>query len=324
MRSKPTCTVRDIGEVVNALPSMFGFPPQDSLVALGLRGKRVCFGMRVDLDEVEDRDVAAEYVVGHLQHQRADGAIVIAVGQPLDVGRELVLAIESRLHAARRNDGRRLNVQPVAGGWATDDRFWVSMAGGDPDGYPYRRSLDHPVSLQAIAEGQEIVASRAELEAKLEPFGGIRRRWLDASAGSIAERCDAATDDELSKEVERVVHDLLAGRPVADGPILRVAYAITRIPVRDSAWGLITPDNARDMVRVWMHVARIASPDWAPPALSLVAFTAWLRGDGAFAVTAAQRALQLAPGYSMARLMMTTATSGFSPDQWPGWPSSVE
>ena len=319
MRSRPTATAHDIGDVINALPTMFGFPPQDSLVGLGLDGKRIRFGMRLDLADVDDVDAAAGFVVRHLQNQAAgsgvDGAITVAVGQPLDLGRQLVLAVESRLFAGWCDDVP-LTVGPVAGGWATDDRYWVSMEGGDPDGYAYRRSLVHPIALQGIVEGQEIVGSRAEFAVRFEPIGGVRRRWLDATATEIGARREATNDAELAAAVLPAVHDLYATRPVSDGRVLDLAHAMTRIPVRDSAWMLITPANARDMVRVWIHVARCAPTDWAPPALSLAAFAAWLTGDGACAVTAAQRALTIDAGYSLARLMLQLATSGIAPDAW--------
>jgi hypothetical protein len=319
MRSRPTATAHDIGDLINAMPTMFGFPPHDSLVCLGLDGKRICFGMRLDLSDAADVERTADYVARHLQNQVAgsgiDGAIVIAVGQPLELGRELVLAVESRLFAGRC-EGLRLTVDPVAGGWATDNRYWVSMADGDPNGYPYQRSLAHPITLQGIAEGQEIVGSRAELEARFEPVGGAKRGWLDSTSTHIAARREATLDAELADLVLPVVHDLYATRPVGDGPVLELAYAMTRIAVRDLAWELITPANARDMVRVWVHVARWAPTDWAPPALSLAAFAAWLTGDGACAVAAAQRALGIDPGYSMGALMLRLATSGIAPDAW--------
>lgn len=319
MRSRSTATAHDIGDLINAMPTMFGFPPQNSLVGFGLAGRQIRFGIRLDLCDVDDVESAADCVVRHLQQQVAGtgitGAIVVAIGEPLEMGRQLVGEIEARLFAGQ-SDGVPVTVEPVAGGWATDDRFWITMAGGDPDGYPYRRSLDHPIALCGIAEGKEVVGSRAELEAKLEPVEGIRRRWLNASAAQIEKRHRGTSDAELSDIVLPLVLDLYATRPVGDGPVLELAYAITRLAVRDSAWQLITPDNARDMVRVWVHVARWAPVDWAPPALSLAAFSAWLRGDGAFAVTAAQRALSLDPYYPMAGLMLRLATSGLPPGAW--------
>src|SRR5690349_9367326 len=75
MRSRPTATAHDIGDLINAMPTMFGFPPQDSLVGLGLDGKRVCFGMRLDLADVADVEKTADYVVRHLQNQVAGSGI---------------------------------------------------------------------------------------------------------------------------------------------------------------------------------------------------------------------------------------------------------
>lgn len=319
MRSRPTATAHDIGDLINAMPTMFGFPPQDSFVGFGLDGKRICFGMRLDLSDIGDVESAADYIVRHLQNQVVSsgikGAIVVALGEPLDRGRDLVLAVESRLFAGR-SERRRITVRPVAGGWATDDRYWVSMAGGDPDGYPYRRSLDHPLTLQGIAEGQEVVASRAELAAKLAPIKGPRRRRIQSAAADIKKHHGATSDDALVETVRSTVQDLYAMRHVSDRSVVEVAYALSRRGVRNSAWDLITPDNARDMVRVWVHVARCAPTAWAPTALGLVAWSAWLRGDGAFAVTAAQRALEIDKDCPMALFMLGLATSGVSPDLW--------
>ena len=113
----------------------------------------------------------------HLEQQRAEGAITLAIGEPLDLGRRLVLAVEARL----------VRVRPVAGGWATDDRYWVSMAGGSPRGYAYRRSLDHPAAAQAVWEGQEIAPSRAAIEATMAPLDGDRLDEVEAMADQVVE-----------------------------------------------------------------------------------------------------------------------------------------
>src|SRR3546814_10153661 len=92
-----------------------------------------------------------------------------------------------------------------------------------------------------------------------------------------------------------------------------MALLVTRIKIRDEAWSLITPENARDYVRVWLHVARHVPHEWAPSAYSLAAFACWMCGDGAKSVMAAEQALRLDPDYSMAALVLDLATSGLSP-----------
>jgi len=317
MTKRPIYQAQDLGELINSLPGMYGFPPADSLVVLGLNGKRIVFGVRLDLPEADQIDSVADLAVRHLRRQGVEGAIVLALGEPIDIGRQAVLAIEARLDTVRA----------VAGGWATDERFWVSMAGGDPHGYAYRRSLDHPASAYAVLAGQEIAPSREALATRVLPASGERQVWIERTADETVERF-VAEYGHLSAEmlVERattefvpVVHDLLARRPVDDETLLRLGFALTRIEIRDALWGLITRDNAPDLVGVWLHLARSLPVKWTPAALCLAAFASWLAGDGAMAVIAAERAAVVDGEYSMAELMLTLATSGVSPLDWNGW-----
>jgi len=307
--------VGDLGDLINALPVLFGFPPENSLVTLGLHGPRIVFGMRLDLADVgEDIDRTAELAVRHLEQQRAEGAITLAIGEPLDLGRRLVLAIEARL----------IRVRPVAGGWATDDRYWVSMAGGSPRGYAYRRSLGHPAAAQAVWEGQEIASSRAAVEATMAPLDGPRLAQVTATAHQVVEDLGSQCDPDLNQgaaayladDVLPALEDLKDGKPVSERRLLRMAFLVTRIKIRNEVWALITPDNARDYVRVWLHVARHVPHEWAPAAYSLAAFACWMCGDGAKSVMAAEQALRLNPDYSMAGLVRELATSGLSPQVW--------
>jgi len=306
----------DLGELINALPALFGFPPENSLVTLGLLGPRIVFGMRLDLADVQDVDRTAELAVRHLERQRADGAITLAIGEPLDLGRRLVLATEARL----------VRVHPVAGGWATEDRYWVSMAGGTPRGYAYRRSLDHLAAVQAVWEGQEIAPNRAAIEATMAPLEGARLSEVEALAGRVVEEFlsqgEPDTSAQLGMEANFAQHvlpaleDLVDGKAVSDARLLRVAFLVTRATIRDEACGLITLDNARDYVRVWLHVARHVPHAWAPSAYSVAAFACWMSGDGARSVMAAEQALRIDPDCSVAGLMRDLATSGLSPQEW--------
>jgi hypothetical protein len=321
-QDRPVFKAGDIGELINALPCMFGFPPDDSLVVLGMQGPRIGFGMRLDLADVgrgaSGIAKTASLAVGHLEHQRVEGAIVLAIGEPLALGRRLVAAVESRL----------VRVRPVAGGWATDERYWVSMAGGDPNGYAYRRSLDHPAAVQAVVEGQEISPSRRAVAVAMEPIEGPRRAALEVTAERVlTEIVSGAGPDLLSErgvatcvavDVVPVLKDLLDDKHVADERLLRMGFLMTRIRIRDAAWDLITRDSARDLARVWLHVARHVPLEWAPPAFCLAAFAAWMTGDGARAVMAVEQALRIDREYSMAHLMVDLAMSGIDPRDWPG------
>ena len=312
----PVFTAHDIPDLINTLPTLFGFTPEDSLVAIGTYGprQRMGFRLRMDMPAQEHVGRAAGQVVTHLTNQRAEGAIIIAVTHQTGVAAQLVAQIEQRLGV----------IQPVVGVWADGKRFWTTLEDSDPDGLPYETSGHHLAVVQAIAGGQEILPNRAALAAKLDPASGPRRVWLDHGAETVAEQITAALSTRPDAPVEEVaMTDLapaleaaLARRRLTDDQALRLAVWATTIPARDALWALITPNNARDMVALWSHVVRCAPPWMSPASLSLTGFASWLSGDGALALIAAERALAIDPDYTLAGLLLRLLEAGVPPSSW--------
>ena len=312
----PVFTAHDIPDLINTLPTLFGFTPEDSLIAIATYGPRhrMGFRLRVDMPAAQHIGVAADQVVTHLAHQDAEGAIVIAVTGRTDVAELLVPQVERRLGAIR----------PVVGVWADGTRYWTTFEDCDPAGYPYQTSDHHLAVVQAVAAGQEILPNRTALAAKLEPESGQRRVWLNQAAAQVAQRVAAALATRQGLTVAEVgMADLTptldavhARRGLTDGQALHLAVWATTIPVRDELWALITPDSARDMVGVWSHVARCAPPWISPPSLCLAGFASWLSGDGALALIAAERALEIDPLYPLAGLLLRMLDAGMPPASW--------
>jgi hypothetical protein len=312
----PVFTVHDIPDLINTLPTLFGFTPEDSLVAIGTYGPRRRMGFRLRMDMPAQVHVgrAAGQVVTHLTNQGAHGAIIIAVTHQVDVAARLVTQIEQRLGV----------IQPVVGVWADGKRYWTTLEDGDPAGLPYETSEHHLAVVQAIAGGQEILPNRAALAAKLDPVSGPRRVWLNHGAETVAEQIAAALSTRHDVSVEEVaMTDLAPGleaavarRALTDEQALRLAVWATAIPVRDALWALITPENARDMVALWSHVVRCAPPWMSPASLSLAGFASWLSGDGALALIAAERALAIDPDYTLAGLLLRLLDAGIPPSSW--------
>jgi hypothetical protein len=212
----------------------------------------------------------------------------------------------------------------VVGAWATDTRYWTTFEDDDPDGHPYELSGHHRAIVEAVAEGQEILPDRAALEKRLSPVGGPRRLWLDRAAdvvmtqvaAQVARQPDADLVELATADVGDVVDRLLLGRDVDDGEVLRVAVWTSTVLVRDHWWGQIRRDNARGQHQLWTHVARHAPAPLAPASWCLSAFAAWLSGDGASALIAAERAEAIDPGYSMASLLLQILENGLPPQSW--------
>ena len=312
----PVYTARDIPDLINTLPALFGFTPEDSIVAISTYGprRRLGFRMRLDMPAAEDFGLTAGQIVSHLARQRAEGAIIIAVTDQTDLAAQLVPQVERRLGT----------IQPVVGAWADGERYWSTSEDTDPAGHPYETSTHHVAVVQAIAGGQEILPSRAALAAKLDPVSGPRRRWLNLGAEIVAKevaavlntRPDPAVEEVASTDLAPALEAALARRPLTDEQSLRLAVWATILPVRDALWSLITPQSARDMVGLWSHVARCAPPPMSPPSLTLAGFASWLSGDGALALIAAERALAIDPHYTLAGLLLQMLEQGVPPSSW--------
>lgn len=312
----PVFTAHDVPDLINALPTLFGFTPEDSIVAIATSGPRHRFGfrLRMDIPATEHVDLAAEHIVTHLGHQGAEGAIIVAVTPQREVAARLVPTIEQRL-------GR---IKPVVGAWADGERYWTTFLDCDPQGYEYETSDHHLAVVQAIAEGREILPNRAAVAAKLEPESGQRRLWLNHATDEVATQIAALLNTNPDMSVVDVgMADLAAAltaaharRQLTDAQTLQLAVWATTIPVRDELWSLITPDNAREMVGLWSHVARCAPPWMSPPALSLAGFASWLSGDGTLALIAAERALSIDRFYTLAGLLLSMLERGVPPSAW--------
>ncbi len=85
-------TAHDIPDLINTLPVLLGFTPEDSIVAISTYGPRhrMGFRMRMDMPAAEHFGLVAGQIVTHLAHQKAEGAIIIAVTDQIEAAAQLV------------------------------------------------------------------------------------------------------------------------------------------------------------------------------------------------------------------------------------------
>ena len=321
MTDTPTVyTAHDVPDLINSLPTLFGFTPTESLIGIATRGPRRRFGFRLRVDILGAHDIAelADLVARHLRHQGAEGAVLIAVTERRAIAARLIAAVERALPPT----------ELVVGAWATSTHYWTTDPGFPSDGIAYERSDHHLSIVKAIAAGQEILPNRQALVDRFRAVGGPRRQFLVRATAEvlhqIAPLIGQAEGTDLAvigmREVEPILERGLSGRLDDDG-IVRLSIWLSAISVRDAVWARITTESADAMLALLTQLSRNVVPPFEPAVLSLTAFAAWLTGDGAQALIAVERALKADPHYSMAGLILQLLEGGVSPSHWSGYPA---
>lgn len=324
MTDTPTIyTAHDVPDLINTLPTLFGFTPSESLVGIATSGERRRFGfrLRVDIPPEGDVDAMASLVARHLHHQGAEGAILIAVTEHQEVAARLLAAVERVLAP----------VALVVSVRATASHYWTSEPGFPSDGIPYETSGHHLSIVEAIAAGQEILPDRQALVDRFRAVAGPRRRLLlsatDEVLRHVVSLIGRAGGADLADIGMREVAPILQRATTAklnDDDFVRLSVWMSAISVRDAVWALITRNNADNMLALLTQVSRSVVPPFEPAVLSLTAFAAWLTGDGAQALIAVERALESDPDYSMATLILGLIEGGVSPSHWAGFPADQD
>jgi hypothetical protein len=321
-----TFVAHDASDLINALPTFFGFTPHESVVAVATHGPRRRFGfrLRVDVPAEQDVDAQAQQIVQHLRRNGAEGVVLIAVTRRQDLALRTLDAIHALVDAAP-------DLELVIRVRADGERYWTDALGAPAEGVAYATSAHHLAIVQAVAAGQQILPDRDSLVERFAAVVGERRRWLERSTDEIVTevvRTIARTDPgELGpvglSVVEPIIDRALDGRRLLDADVVRVAVWLASVDVRDAVWARITRETADEMLRVLTLVAGSVVPPFEPAVLSLAAFAAWLTGDGAQALIAVERALDADPCYPMARIVLDVLEQGVSPVHWTGFGEGV-
>jgi hypothetical protein len=303
MTDAPTIyTAHDIPDLLNALPTLFGFRPSESLIAVATRGPRRRFGfrLRVDIPPAGHVEGLAQLVADHLRRQGAEGAILVAITEQQDIAYDLLAAVERHLHA----------IELVMAVRADGSRYWVDAPGCPADGIAYEISDHHLAIVKAVAAGQQILPDREALVQRFRPVEGERRREFERMSAEASQMLD------LPAAMARLGQMLERGDRLTDSDAIQLSVWVSRRDVRDAFWGLITRDNATEMLLLLTRVCGVVVPPFEPAVLSLTAFAGWLSGDGAQALIAVERALEADPDYPMAHGVLQLLEGGVSPAHW--------
>lgn len=307
----PTLTVRSVDDLLALATVVLGFEPAESVVMLTI-GSPQTLHARVDLPrDADDLDELVECLAGPAIRHGTPAVVFLLYTTDDPVARRALRALRRRFEGAGIRLVDALRVEPAR---------WYPMLrdrrGTGTTGVAYDVSA-HPLVVDAVLAGRVLHGSRAELAATLRPV--VER----------VEAVEAARDGDRGPGewvADRVARHLDAGTVPDDRTAARLLEAVSEPAVRDLAWLPIRRGNAREHARFWTDLVTRAPDDLVPHAAAVLAFAAWVSGDGALAWCAVDRAQEVDPDHSLARLVADMLTAAVSPAEWEeaadGWRSA--
>ncbi|WP_327138942.1 DUF4192 domain-containing protein [Nocardia sp. NBC_01327] len=333
MPSEPHIT--EPGDLIAAIPAMLGFTPERSLVVVTLKQRgaeqpEVDMAIRVDLHdcgEPPDTDIVRRIAEAC---SRADivAALAVIVDDRLAIPSACSVTDRSgdRLLATLEQHLIKVGVR-LAGAWAVAgvlaDAPWWNLR--DPR---QRGTLPDPTASRIAAE--RVLASLPILGCREELFGlvavdeSLREQVAAVLPQMIAEAqrrlaCDVCigNPDAYSRKALWRVMEVLkqSGNPQQVSPVdlAEVATALCDTTVRDCMFGVAHGTYRVAAEQLWMLSTRALPDRHRAEAATLLAFCAYLRGDGPLAGVALETALAADPGHRMAELLDVALQVGLPP-----------
>ncbi|CDO88040.1 hypothetical protein AWC29_02165 [Mycobacterium triplex] len=309
------------GTLIAALPAVLGFVPENSLVLVSLEHGELGAVLRVDLSE----ELAGR--LGHLVEVAAAAAPEAAIAVIVDdEGAECPLCNEEyrQLCAMLAEVLSEHNIELYAahvvdrvargGRWHCVDGCGASGTVDDPSA--------SPLAAAAVLEGRRLYARRADLQAVIAVEDPARSAALadlvseQAATRAAAHRADPAGC--IRRDLESAMAAAArvgAGQTLCDAELAAQGCALDDGQVRDTLYALAVGVKAGEAEALWAALARALPTPWRVEALVLLAFSAYVRGDGPLAGVSLEAALRCDPDHRMAGMLDTALQSGLRPEQ---------
>jgi alkylhydroperoxidase/carboxymuconolactone decarboxylase family protein YurZ len=97
--------------------------------------------------------------------------------------------------------------------------------------------------------------------------------------------------------------------------VAELGHTLTDVAARDTLYALAVSRDAGAAESLWTILARRLPLPWRVEALVLLAFSAYVRGDGPLAGISLQEAIRCDSGHRMAMMLDTALQSGMRPEQ---------
>jgi hypothetical protein len=308
-RGTPTTLVaREPADLLAAVPVILGFRPEESLVMLTFGAAGDTFHARVDLPPpglATALDDAVRALLAPCLAHRVERVVFLVYADDAPLAAGLAAALVPAfvaggidvLHVLRAHDGRWCRVPMRAGGRE-------SLA------EPYD-DAGHPFAAQAVLQGHVTYASREELRSQVAPDADLRERW-----SRLLERLPVPGPEDAAVACAVLDDQLRSGGLLDDHGAVQVLRVVTRPDVRDTAIGAVSRATARRHLELWVALLRGAPDPQVPDTAAVVAFCAWLAGDGALAWCALDRCFEVDPDHLLGTCLAECLVRALSPAVW--------
>ncbi|RCW44009.1 uncharacterized protein DUF4192 [Halopolyspora algeriensis] len=339
-----TVKLTDPGDVLAAVPHLLGFHPVDSLVMITVHARsgsmRLGMSVRADLPAPQDRDRLVEHLVrGPISRQGAEAVILAVVGggagspagsdhgelspaadprgqqpgAPVLPHNALVGMLRETLRAAELPVVQAVWTAEIGqgNGWHCYDEHRCGVI-ADP--------ATSSLAAAMAAAGSVTFASREELADLVasEPADSLARRAarLDAAYEDVEqERVSAECASGDLECVLAAVRRTAEGAALTEEDLVRVLIAVSDHRVRDLALSTALTEWAGAAEQLWLTLVRKAPAPEMAEAAALLAFSAYLRGDGALAGVALEKIESSRPEHRLGMLLRQALEAGIPPSE---------
>jgi len=201
----------------------------------------------------------------------------------------------------------------VGGRWHCADGCGSSGTVDDPSA--------SPLAAAAVLDGRRLYARRADLQAVIAVDDPARSAELAVALGRQAAARESAHRSDPRGCARRDVENAMTaaarvtdGQPLSDDELAELGCALTDVQVRDTLYALAVGETADQAESLWALLARTLPQPWRVEALVLLAFSAYVRGDGPLAGVSLEAALRCRPDHRMAGMLDTALQSGLRPE----------
>ncbi|OLR95216.1 DUF4192 domain-containing protein [Actinokineospora bangkokensis] len=310
-------TIHDGGDLVAAIPNLLGFHPVDSVVLItvdqGEDEASVGSVVRANLPGPPHERDLADHLVDIAVESGATAALVVLL-HPEELSHAgFVRTLADGLHAAGVTVPHVLWSTATAAGapWRCYSDCGCSGAVRDP--------CSSPLAAAMAVSGAVTYPDRQSMVDTLAPDPEdvlSRRARMVVAVGALAPPDAAVLDATLARFAEAATADPPGPEPeLGDRLLATIAHALTDPDIRGHCLGLALGDGARVAERLWTRLTRaLPAPHRAAPA-SFLAVHAYLRGDGALARMALDRARAADPGQQLPEILLACLDRALPPDK---------